>query len=149
MAAGLPGGSGFHAGRAGSGRPVVRQVRATEREPGQLSARPERRRVPEPPAATGLLPLGLDGRRDGVLYVPTTYRAGQAAPLSVKLHGAGGHARAGLEPFLERADAAGLLLLGIDSRGPTWDLIQRSGPAGARRPAAGRGVEPPPPSYAS
>ena len=68
------------------------------------------------------MPLDLDGRRDGVLYVPPTYQAG--APLSVKLHGAGGHGRAGLEPFLADANAAGLLLLGVDSRGPTWDLIR-------------------------
>ena len=68
------------------------------------------------------MPLDLDGRRDGVLYVPQTYQAG--APLSVKLHGAGGHGRAGLEPFLADANAAGLLLLGVDSRGPTWDLIR-------------------------
>lgn len=68
------------------------------------------------------MPLDLDGRRDGVLYVPPTYQAG--APLSVKLHGAGGQGRAGLEPFLADANAAGLLLLGVDSRGPTWDLIR-------------------------
>jgi phospholipase/carboxylesterase len=101
---------------------VVRQVRTTDREPGRLFARPAANRGPGPPAETGLLPLGLDGRRDGLLYVPPTYRPG--APLSVKLHGAGGHGRAGLEPFLAGSDAAGLLLLGVDSRGPTWDLIR-------------------------
>jgi phospholipase/carboxylesterase len=101
---------------------VVRQVRTTAREPGWLAARPAVGRHAEPPADTGLLPLGLDGRRDGIVYVPPTYQAG--APLSVKLHGAGGHGRAALEPFLARADAAGVLLLGIDSRGPTWDLIR-------------------------
>jgi predicted esterase len=101
---------------------VVRQVRTTEREPGRLSARPAAGRGGGPQTETGLLPLGLDGRRDGFVYVPPTYEAG--APLSVKLHGAGGHGRGGLEPFLAGADAAGLLLLGIDSRGPTWDLIR-------------------------
>ena len=70
------------------------------------------------------MPLGLGGSRDGVLYVPATYRAGVAAPLSVKLHGAGGDGRGGLRPFLPLADAAGMLLLGIDARGPTWDVIR-------------------------
>lgn len=70
------------------------------------------------------MPLDLGERRDGLLYVPPTYRAGVPAPLSVKLHGAGGRGRGALEPFLARADAAGLLLLGVDARGPTWDLIR-------------------------
>lgn len=73
---------------------------------------------------TGVSPLGIGDIRDGLLYVPTTYRPGVGAPLSVKLHGAGGRARAGLAPFLARADPAGLLLLGVDARGPTWDLIR-------------------------
>jgi phospholipase/carboxylesterase len=97
-------------------------VRTTEREPGRLVARPAGGHHGEPPTEIGLMPLDLDGGRDGVLYVPPTYQPG--APLSVKLHGAGGHGRAGLEPFLAGADAAGLLLLAVDSRGPTWDLIR-------------------------
>ena len=72
----------------------------------------------------GLAPLGMGGSRDGVLYVPATYRADVAAPLSVKLHGAGGDGRGGLRPFLPLADAAGMLLLGVDARGPTWDVIR-------------------------
>ncbi|HVL04747.1 MAG TPA: hypothetical protein VM388_02085 [Acidimicrobiales bacterium] len=75
-------------------------------------------------AETGLIPLGLGDIRDGMLYVPETYRPGVPAPLSVKLHGAGGRAQGGLKPFLARADVAGLLLLGVDARGPTWDLIR-------------------------
>jgi predicted esterase len=39
------------------------------------------------------------------------------------LHGAGGHARHALDPWLELAEAAEVLLLAPDSRGPTWDLI--------------------------
>jgi phospholipase/carboxylesterase len=100
-------------------------VRTTGHAPGRLTARPfASRSGGEQTTLTGLVPLGLDGRRDGVLYVPTTYEPGLAAPLSVKLHGAGGHGRAALEPFLTGADAAGLILLGIDARGPTWDLIR-------------------------
>jgi phospholipase/carboxylesterase len=91
---------------------------------GRLSARPTLGGAGEASPETGILPLNLGDIRDGLLYVPPTYRAGVPAPLSVKLHGAGGRGRAALEPFLPRADAAGLLLLGIDARGPTWDLIR-------------------------
>ena len=93
---------------------------------GRLSARPGTTSDADPgrPPKTGLAPLGLGGSRDGALYVPATYRAGVAAPLSVKLHGAGGDGRAGLRPFLPLADAAGMLLLGVDARGPTWDVIR-------------------------
>jgi phospholipase/carboxylesterase len=93
---------------------------------GRLSSRPVSADAQEPGLArpSGLAPLGLGDRRDGVLYVPRTYRPGVAAPLSVKLHGAGGDGSAGLRPFLPLADASGALLLGIDARGPTWDVIQ-------------------------
>src|SRR5918911_5524024 len=42
------------------------------------------------------------------------------------LHGAGGDAQGGLFPFVDRADAAGLLLVAPESRGPTWDVIRDS-----------------------
>ena len=94
-------------------------------EEGRLSARPVAAAHPgrgdEP---TGLVPLGLERRRDGWVYVPKGYRPDVTHPLSVKLHGAGSDARAGLAPFLPLADATGLLLLGVDSRGPTWDVIR-------------------------
>jgi phospholipase/carboxylesterase len=46
------------------------------------------------------------------------------------LHGAGGHARQGLELLRSLADAAGLLLLAPASREHTWDLLvgRRYGP---------------------
>lgn len=100
-------------------------MRRTETgSPGRLSARPTPESTGTQAGQTGLLPLDLGDNRDGLLYVPPTYRAGAPAPLSVKLHGAGGRGRGALEPFLGRADAAGLLLLGVDARGPTWDLIR-------------------------
>jgi predicted esterase len=89
---------------------------------GRLTARPAAR--PESTAKPGLHPLELDGRRDGLLYVPTGYRADRPAPLVLMLHGAGGDARGALSPFRAEADAAGLLLLATDSRGQTWDVIR-------------------------
>lgn len=102
---------------------VMRRTRTSE-SPGRLAARPVPTPTGEPAPETGLLPLGMGGVRDGLLYVPATYRADVPAPLSVTLHGAGGRAQGGLEPFLAGADDAGLLLVGVDSRGPTWDLIR-------------------------
>jgi predicted esterase len=68
--------------------------------------------------------LGLDGPRDGLLYVPATYRAAHPAPFVLMLHGAGGTGQQGLSPFLPSADAVGLLLLAPEARQPTWDLLR-------------------------
>ena len=90
--------------------------------PGRLSARPRAVEVsaPEP----GTYPLRLAGGRDGLLYVPSTYREGVPAPLVVSLHGAGGNAEGGLAPLRQFADAAGLVLVAPESRGRTWDVIE-------------------------
>jgi predicted esterase len=87
----------------------------------RLRSRPAKPTVEAP--GHGLHPLGLGGRRDGVLYVPQGYRPDRPAPLVVMLHGAGGDARNALRPLQPYADEAGVLLLAPDSRGPTWDLI--------------------------
>jgi phospholipase/carboxylesterase len=65
--------------------------------------------------------------------VPTTYRADRPAPLVLLLHGAGGHARQGLDLLRSLADAAGLLLLALASRDHTWDPLvdRRYGPDAA------------------
>jgi phospholipase/carboxylesterase len=81
-------------------------------------------------APLGLLPLMFGSARDSYLYVPATYQAERPAPLVLLLHGAGGHARQGLELLRSLADAAGLLLLAPASREHTWDLLvgRRYGP---------------------
>ena len=96
-----------------------------ETKEGRLRARPHRPTVEAP--ERGLRPLGLGGKRDGLLYVPKGYRADRPAPLVVMLHGAGGNARHALSPWQQLADEAGLLLLAPDSRGPTWDIIVEEG----------------------
>ncbi|MDP8925110.1 MAG: phospholipase [Chloroflexota bacterium] len=88
---------------------------------GRLGSRPG---PPTEPASSGLQRLGLGGERDGLLYVPAGYSPDQPAPFVLMLHGAGGSASGGLWPFQEHADAEGLVLLAIDSRGPTWDVIR-------------------------
>ena len=87
---------------------------------GRLLARPgQQAGVAEP----GLHPLGLDGPRDGLLYVPPGSDPGQPAPFALLLHGAGGNARHGLDPLLPLADEAGLVLLAPDARRQTWDVL--------------------------
>lgn len=96
---------------------------------GRLSARPD---AAEPyaeagradPTATGALqPLALGGDRDGWRYIPVGYRAGQAAPLALMLHGAGGSGRRTIERLIPFADEFGLVLLAPDSRRQTWDIL--------------------------
>lgn len=101
----------------------VRQMEAAEaaHQEGQLLARPKR---PAGTASIGLQRLDLDQRRDGVLYVPPTYRPDRPAPLVLMLHGAGGNGHNGLGPLLAFADAAGLILLAPDARGQTWDILR-------------------------
>ncbi len=87
---------------------------------GRLSARPGPLLQAVPPQGVSL--LGLDGRRDGLLLVPPL-AAGEAAPLLVLLHGAGG-AAAGMLRLLEpQAREAGIALLVPESRKVTWDVI--------------------------
>jgi phospholipase/carboxylesterase len=86
---------------------------------GRLAARPG---SPSESGLPGLHPLGLNDQRDGLLFVPDSYRADTPAPLVLMLHGAGSDARSGLRPLQDLANEAGLILLAPDSRGKTWDV---------------------------
>ncbi|WP_437721758.1 alpha/beta hydrolase [Sorangium sp. So ce861] len=99
----------------------ARSAGVTTNDPSRLQARPNAR--PGGELSTGLRPLGLSPRRDGLLYVPAGYRPDRPAPLVVLLHGAGGSAHHGIALLRELADAAGLLLLAPDSRHSSWDII--------------------------
>ena len=93
----------------------------TLRSDGRLQVKP---RPPQGEAGPrGLHPLGLGGKRDGLLYVPEGYRPEQPAALVVMLHGAGGNARHSVGWMQEQADAEGFLLLAPESQGPSWDLV--------------------------
>jgi phospholipase/carboxylesterase len=88
---------------------------------GRLAARVS---APSRTTAPGQYPLGLGGSRDGLLYVPTSYKADTPAPLALLLHGAGHDASELVTPMRALADAQGLVLLAPDSRGGTWDAIR-------------------------
>ena len=96
-----------------------------ETKQGRLRARPHSPTLDA--VEHGVHPLGLGGKRDGLLYVPKGYRADQPSPLVVMLHGAGGNARNSLGLWQKVADEAGLLLLVPESRGPSWDIIVDDG----------------------
>jgi phospholipase/carboxylesterase len=71
----------------------------------------------------GQYPLKLDTHRDGLIYVPRTYKAGVPTPMVVMLHGAGssGLSTSYTFPF---ADEFGIIILAPDSRDErTWDVI--------------------------
>jgi phospholipase/carboxylesterase len=87
-------------------------------EEGRLLARPG---VVEANGPTGLRKVGLEGGRDGLLYVPTKLE--NPAPFALMLHGAGGNSRDGMDLLRAQADENGLILLAPDSRGGTWDII--------------------------
>src|ERR687889_2031770 len=107
---------------------------------GRLRSRP----VPTP---VGKAPVGLgvlgsdDGPAEGYLYVPADRRAEDASPLVLLLHGAGEDARDGLAQLRGQADEAGIILLALSSRGPTWDSILDRGRYGADIAAIDRALE--------
>jgi phospholipase/carboxylesterase len=89
-------------------------------ERGLLAARPGRPATPS--SATGRIPLGLASRRDGHLHVPRGVSPARAAPLVVFFHGAGGTADQA-ELVRAMADENHVLVLSIDARESTWDVI--------------------------
>jgi len=88
---------------------------------GRLRARPH---PPKSSIAPGLQSLGLTSERDTQLFVPRNYRAAQATPLIVGLHGAT-QSNAVIWRILQAAaDQHGVLLLAPNSRAITWDLVR-------------------------
>ncbi len=96
---------------------------------GRLIARPGEK-VSKQIVSPGLQPLGLDRKRDGLIYIPSGYNPSAPAPLAVMLHGAGGDAEHGMSLIRHLADEANLILLAPKSRGGSWDIIScdRFGP---------------------
>lgn len=87
---------------------------------GRLRSRPSQ---PTEAGTPGLHPLKLDVKRDGFLYVPKGYRPERPAPLVLMLHGAGGDAEGALNIVRSLADPYETILLAVDSRRQTWDVI--------------------------
>ena len=113
------------AGAPNRAEPETASDRRRQHSRGRLSSRPRPPGGGASPAPTGLIPLQLSGSdRDGVLYVPASYRPDTPAPLVLTLHGAGGSGRRSLPRLRILADELGLLLLSPDSRASTWDVVR-------------------------
>lgn len=89
---------------------------------GRLKARPDNYTAKES-FITGLQPLNLDSKRDGLIYVPAAYKKEQPAALTLMLHGAGGQAAHGLSLLKQYADANNIILVAPSSRASSWDII--------------------------
>jgi predicted esterase len=82
-----------------------------------LSARPS--------ASAPGLPSGRTMLANGAIaYLPASAVEGRL-PLVVLLHGAGGRADRFLDRFVTEADRGGFLLLALQSKASTWDLVPR------------------------
>jgi predicted esterase len=73
-------------------------------------------------SARGEQRLGLDSRRDGVLFVPSTADPDRV-PLLLLLHGAGGSGEGVLRWIREAAEESAVAVLAPDSRDSTWDAV--------------------------
>jgi len=85
-----------------------------------LRARPSRRTES---VKRGVQRLGIASERDGFLYVPSSYSAGNPAPLIVLLHGAGSSSSdwSGFL-FTKLFDDPPVIVLAPDSRDRLWDV---------------------------
>ena len=97
------------------------------RDKARLASRPRR---PSLEIGLGFTELKLsDGPRDAVIYVPVGYRHGEPASFALMLHGAGGSAWDVVANSGPLSDATKTIILGVDSRGLTWDIVRgRYGP---------------------
>ena len=87
---------------------------------GRIRARPT---IPTivPPAGITAIPITVG--IDGLLFVPTTYKASTPAPVALLLHGAGQNAGELIAPVSTYAESRGLVLVAVSSVGVTWDAI--------------------------
>ena len=92
----------------------------TEWVSGRLLARPSTPTI-TPPTGTTVIPLTLGV--DGLLFVPTTYKASTPAPMAFLLHGAGQSAPELMRPLAPLAESRGLVLVAVSSVDVTWDAI--------------------------
>ena len=101
------------------------------RAPSAASSVPEhilsRPGFPAGQAVTGLNPLLVDGKRRGLIYVPTNYTPSEPLPLVLLLHGATEHASMWFGSYVDSGEAARFILVAPDSYGSTWDIARGRG----------------------
>jgi phospholipase/carboxylesterase len=108
-------------GRGAGAHQSTTMIPPPDRSNARLSSRP---RTPSLDIGPGLTELKLTGTsKDALVYLPPGYRRDQPAPLALMLHGAGGGARDLVANSGPVADATNTIILGVDSRGVTWDVL--------------------------
>lgn len=100
--------------------PACGTAAGPETDASRLTARPA---TPTGSITPGLTTVGGGAQRDGLLYVPPAYDPATPWPLVLALHGAGGFAEGPVALLTPYADAAGFIVLAVDSRLRTWDAI--------------------------
>lgn len=93
---------------------------ARKSENGVITARPCVKVVG---TSSGLQPLALEKKRDGLIYVPETHDLTRPGPLVLMLHGAGANAHDAIQPFRRQADIHGVVLVAPEARSGEWDLL--------------------------
>ena len=78
--------------------------------------------VPTYTATKGFTKLGPFGLGNGILYVPESYSPDKAMPMLVAMHGAGGSS-SNWKDYFDSAEEKDMILMALDSRDYTWDLI--------------------------
>ena len=79
--------------------------------------------TPKGTVQPGVQALGLSREKDGLLYIPKAYDAGQPAALALMLHGAGAPAEQGLSLLYSYADENNMILIAPAARAYSWDII--------------------------
>jgi phospholipase/carboxylesterase len=90
-------------------------------EQGRLDAHPS---APTGRGPLGLQPLYLGPDRDGLRYVPASYKPERPMPLILVLHGAGGSGSRAINRLIPLADSLGVIVVAPDSRAGTWDMVR-------------------------
>lgn len=93
-------------------------------EEGVLLSRPAQRKAPTT-SASGTFPIGLGVPRDALIHVPANTPPDNPSPLLIMLHGAGASASDVLPMVADCAERHGVLTILPQSRGATWDMLQR------------------------
>ena len=88
---------------------------------GEIGSRPQQKAPPS--GETGLRTIENPRGRNGLLYVPESYRAERPAPLVVMLHGAGGTASHSIDLTRAHAERLGFIVYAPSSAASSWDII--------------------------
>jgi phospholipase/carboxylesterase len=109
---------------------LVMAMACTATSSGRAQPNPEQGRLnaragpPTSRGSLGLERLNLGPDRDGLRYVPASYKPERPMPVVLALHGAGSSGQRAIDRLIAFADSLGFIIVAPDSRGSTWDIIR-------------------------